>query len=417
MKKYRSIIRKACLSLLLAVFTLLVWLWVSGLSIPLTGEVTLLKYIEILKNAMDINSHDDELLREATFINIAYDKELVPVVDEYGFPKGKMAITDREALYRLLQLANANGAYRQILLDVYLDPMLTTDVDSMLYNLIAQTPRLYIPKHSHMALPDEVLRAKAAYSDYFGINGQNDFMKYPLFIHGESTLALKMYAEATGSECHDGWITASMNGRMMMGSIIPSLRLAALPEYNGDGEKIIYNLTEDILSVGDSLLTNSLLGDKDIIIGDLSESDMHDTFRGMVPGALIHYDTYLDLLHGHHFIRWWYLLLSGLIFWLICHHILWGTNSLHFKNHVVQVIIGWFSYSVLLSMMSILAYLVFSSVFDLFITSIIFTLYRQIFNVIGKYENNIKSLLIHVVGLFKCVCRRLSHCAYKQRNG
>ena len=171
MKKHKEIINKGVLSLLLALFTLLLWLWISGLSIPFTGEVTLLKYIEIFKNVIGINSQDDELLEQSTFINIAYDKELVSIVDEYGFPKGKIAITDRKALYNFLQIANNNGNYKHILLDVYFDPDLKTDIDSLLYNLVSRTPRLYIPKHRNMKLPDEAIIAKASYADYCGFVG------------------------------------------------------------------------------------------------------------------------------------------------------------------------------------------------------------------------------------------------------
>lgn len=400
--QWHKIIINGGWSFALALMTLGLWLWISSFPIPFTGEVSILKYVSYAKELVE--SHSDEevsYLENASFINIAYDKDLVVINDEFGFPKGHYPITDRYALLRFLKLAHQFPSYHQIILDVYFDPSLSTEWDDSLYQLIVTTPRIHIPKHNDAALPSEILSSVVSFSDYYTTSEQNDFMKYPLFSDKEMTLALKMWSDSLKKPCHFGRLMGYTEDRLIIKSIIPSLRIPHLPEYTDNGEKIIFNLTTDILEPNEPYIYESIFNNKDIIIGDLTENDMHNTFRGSMPGPLIHYNTYIDLLHGRHLFSMWFVFVILVSFWILSFDTIYGISfDKYFSrykwlihNKLTRIMSQWISYSAILTIVSILAFLIFNTVFDVFITATIFTLYNQIFSIYKKHGTKIINTL------------------------
>lgn len=380
-----TFLKRGSITIAMALVTLLLWLWISGFSVPLLGETTILKYAEAIKAMITDDDIATYYLDETTFINIAYDKSLVPVNDEYGFPKGNIAITDREKLAQFLKFANINKQYKNILMDVYFDPEITTPTDSVLFSLIASTPRLFIPKHKDALLPDSSILHKAAYSDYQITVSNSDFQKYPLFARGELSLAAEMYQQHTKHKLCEGWITGSDNGRLMLKSMIPALTIGAIPAYNAKGEKVIHNLGEDILATDDEFLLNALLTNKNIIVGDLTEHDLHNTFKGEVSGPILHYDTFLSLCLQKHIISPWFIIILITCFSWMIYQIIYSETLIKVRSSYLRILITWISFSVILSLISLTTYYFFSAVFDVFITSTIFTCYQQIINILKKY--------------------------------
>ena len=120
----------------------------SILSGPSVGQ-----RIEQFKALSDPDNGSD--LDEYIFVNIAYDRQLVPVYDEYGFSKGVIDVTDRKKLDLFLNQLNNNHKY--VLLDVLLSEKYQSEYDSLLITSLLNTERISISRSSTTNLIDERL--------------------------------------------------------------------------------------------------------------------------------------------------------------------------------------------------------------------------------------------------------------------
>jgi hypothetical protein len=87
---------------------------------------------------------EDTLLEDYVLVNIAYDRQLVPIYDEYGFSKGVIDITDREKLVDFLNQLNNN--HRYVLFDVLLSNKYQSENDSLLTASLLATERISISR-------------------------------------------------------------------------------------------------------------------------------------------------------------------------------------------------------------------------------------------------------------------------------
>ena len=220
---------QACLSLSIPTMMLLLLYVMDITDFSTEGEVKLLKYAHMLEIA--IRPEEQAVPDDVLFINISYDKELVPVYDEYGMPMGNIDVTDREKLWKLLCAAERNGSYKYILLDIFFEKGYRTEYDSLLFDKIASMPRIIIPKHRDGELDDSILTAKAAYADYRSDIEESGFIKYPLFIRNEPTLATAMYETCSGHEMKIRRLYATDEKKLIHKSLFPTLELSGIPAY------------------------------------------------------------------------------------------------------------------------------------------------------------------------------------------
>ena len=111
---------------------------------PMAGEYAAQKQIADFKKFLGVQMGNvpDSIL----FINVCYDKELVPYEEE-GMPVGQAPITDRAKLLKLLTAAKEANNYRYIFMDVLFDGKYETPIDSALFATIMSMDRLVIPQH------------------------------------------------------------------------------------------------------------------------------------------------------------------------------------------------------------------------------------------------------------------------------
>ncbi|MDE5632281.1 MAG: hypothetical protein K2I54_05670, partial [Muribaculaceae bacterium] len=153
---------------------------------------------------------DDEIV----CVNVAYDKELTTVRDEFGDSLGSVAITNRSTLLRFLDLAS-NSAYRYIFLDIRFEDGLETENDSALFARIKSMPRLVFSTHRGLEddISDPALRAKSAYADYRH-KRLSGFSRYEFIQDGQESVALRMYRELDGGEIHSCPLGYADKGRL-----------------------------------------------------------------------------------------------------------------------------------------------------------------------------------------------------------
>ncbi len=383
MKINTNKILKYAVTLVLTIITMSIWFVISSSKIGL-GNLTVIKYSDMILSIF--SSEEKAIDNNILLVNVSYDKELAPVYDKYGFPKGNTDITDRSKLTLFLENLQVYNNYKYVLMDIFLTPEFKTASDSALFSTIASIPRIILPKHYGGPQLDSAIVHKAAYADYSTNFLAGDFEKYPLFINGQMSIAAAMYAQNTNNELSLNPILAREDGRLIYRSIIPKFDICPKDDYDSSGNKIIYHLGEDLLSMtNDSTTFRSLIQDKYIVIGDFYDKDIHQTYNGNVAGPLIILNTFFNLLQGSHYVKWWHILILFILFFFMCNSTL-NNNGIVIKNKLFSVILSWISYSTIMTIVCIASYYCFSMVFDIFFISTTFVIYKYVFKWLNLYK-------------------------------
>lgn len=116
---------------------------IDNLPYSFVGDATLGQRFDQVKQF--VSSKDEDIPSDLLLINVAYDRELVDVTDDFGFPKGNIDITNRSKLLELLTRLN-NSHYKYIVLDVSFSNEHKTEQDSALFNLIHKMKRIVVAK-------------------------------------------------------------------------------------------------------------------------------------------------------------------------------------------------------------------------------------------------------------------------------
>lgn len=290
----------------------------------------------------------DTIPDEVVLIEVAYARDQLPAyVTVSPEAIGTNPVTSRHKLLDLLgKLKRANN-YRYVVLDVaFPADVPPTDADSALFHTIADMPRIAIPRLHSVELADSILLPKSNYSEYDYTLLENNFVKYPLIRDGHPSLAQRMYEEITGDSVtiHNS-LLATTHGRIFDGALTlhftswlrpksllpyPDMRNTDEPytiveadfeeiTQASDAEtamdRVIY--LDQIVNYFDDEMITELVNDKIVIIGGLTDGDIHATYAGDLSGALINYNAYKAIEQGQPRISYLYLLATFIVFYLI----------------------------------------------------------------------------------------------------
>lgn len=337
----------------------------------------------------------DVIPDDVVFINIAYDRVLVPVYDEYGLPKGNIDITNRNYLNRFL--SEAEG-YRYILLDVLISKDFQSESDSLFVATIQSKKDISIALSENIELIDSTLLKIAGYTDYSTDILESNFVKYEFSKYNQATMPLKAYRELTGDAGFRSFGPFHFhNGRLSWKSLtlrFPT-KLWIDSRHNDDNsmltEKIILNLGSDILDTG--LDIKALVKDKIVIIGDFTEDDIHDTYIGKVAGPVINLNALEALFRNELEIPWTLVLVLFFTYASMSYIIMrkitfpfvvkivskWNTRSIF-----TRYLISFIGISTLLTGMAITIYMISSCDINILIPSLWFTLLRGLTNTMNE---------------------------------
>ena len=229
-------------------------------------------------------------------INTAYDQTLVPMEDEFGIPVGTIGITDREKLLHLFQALDKERSYDYIFCDIFFDGRFSTPADSALFALLGSMPRLVIPRTGDGPVPYG-LEEKAAISDYTIFKNGDQFLKYKYLRKGGRSVPLKMYHDLCGKDIKRCWPFYCSDGRPCNNSVILPYDCLLDATYSTDGKQQLFYLGTDICSTE---MPADMFKGKIVLVGDFTETDIHDTPAGPMPGIMITYNAYLTLKNGDH---------------------------------------------------------------------------------------------------------------------
>lgn len=336
----------------------------------------------------------DKTTDEFVFVNIAYDRQLVTVLDEFGFPQGNIDITDRDKLRMFL--SQLNDSHKYVLMDVLLSDKYKSESDSALVQTIKDIDRLSISRSSTVELIDTTLSTKAGYTDYSTDIYETNFVKYEFLNNGRATMPYMAYQTINPkSKIHTLGPINWSNWHLYWNSLTLRFPIklwndhTAIEESSGIQEKKILNLGSDILEMGIDI--PSLVKDKIVVIGDFTEDDIHDTYIGKIAGPVININAFEALRNNQLEIPWTLVLFLFSVYTVIGYMTIRqpiSTNKvltkLHLNNSVIRYILSFIGYSFLLTAIGGGIYLMCGIDINIILPSLWFTLLRGYTNTLAK---------------------------------
>ena len=281
-----------------------------------TGEdLNQYAWMEWIKDKCGLSKEIQEK-KDAVFINVAYDKQLVERHDEYGMTVGNVDITDRAKLHSFLETLQKTNTYKYIFMDIRFEKGFDSPIDSALFSQIKNMRNIVIANHEDIKLLDPSLSTKTALNDYRTTIIESNFVRYEYVKHGQISVPLFAYRELTGNNIDKHFLFYTCNHRLCYKSLFINSPVEDWSEFNDQDIKMYYNLGNDLLDNYSDKDIALLTKNKYVVIGDMVE-DMHDTYSGSKPGSVITYYAFLALLNGEHFVRYSLLFFLGLLYFVI----------------------------------------------------------------------------------------------------
>ena len=281
-----------------------------------TGEdLNQYAWMEWIKDKCGLSKEIQEK-KDAVFINVAYDKQLVERHDEYGMTVGNVDITDRAKLHSFLETLQKTNTYKYIFMDIRFEKGFDSPIDSALFSQIKNMRNIVIANHEDIKLLDPSLSTKTALNDYRTTIIESNFVRYEYVKHGQISVPLFAYRELTGNNIDKHFLFYTCDHRLCYKSLFINSPVEDWSEFNDQDIKMYYNLGNDLLDNYSDKDIALLTKNKYVVIGDMVE-DMHDTYSGSKPGSVITYYAFLALLNGEHFVRYSLLFFLGLLYFVI----------------------------------------------------------------------------------------------------
>lgn len=415
-KRRKRIFSSLGLSLLILTFSYIF----SNSYYSITGESTILKYISITQDFLGINKYNNkEDLDKFTFINVGFDKQLVDSIKIDEEFVGNKAITDRKKLYLFLKQIK-NTKYNYIVVDVDLTTKYKTDYNDSLYHLIAQMPRIAIASDYYDRKNiDKRVRNKSFWVFYNTTIFNTDLFKIPLIYNDTSSIAYKVYfdiekkknssfkgIQKIGFAYFDGWSLSKK-------TIYPKMYIRDTHALNEQAYESVMDAPDNIYShLGSDVLdyyfssdqlkkeyAKRLFDNKIILIGSFEDKDdSHLSYRGAISGTLVIANTILSLQNKLHHFSLWSILFLFLFFCYISYNILFGTNA-NFEisdmlfNHTITkkfmpFAFIWTYYTLVISIICGLLFIIFSEVHDILFTSTFLTFINVVVSIFRDFFSN-----------------------------
>ncbi len=338
---------------------------------PVLDDVDSLAFIELMSERV-AHQTDDSVL----YLNVAYDKQLVPVFDDFGDTMGSAVITDRAVLRHLLEVAE-NADYRFLVLDVRFDDGMYTDSDSALWAVMARLPRFAYSAHSDdgNAADSSTLHA-ASISDY-GATLSTGFTRWQYLQPAGESMPLTIYRSIDGGDIRRHGCFYTDRGRLCRNTLfIPLPSDVLLPE-RADGQVRYPLLGSQVMRWNSDDELTGMMRDRIVVVGDC-DGDTHDTYIGSVPGPVLISCAYDQLRQGAHLLNWWFVSFIFIVYGLICYRVLsasplWERFGWVRRHPALGTLLSFFGWEFLLTLLSIAMYLIMAESFITFLPAVTFT--------------------------------------------
>lgn len=378
--------KKAIVISLCNVIVLLLLTYLFNNQSIFTGEdLNQYAWMEWIKDKMGLSKEIGEK-KDAIFVNVAYDKQLIDRHDEYGMTVGNVDITDRAKLCSFLKTLKKTNAYKFIFMDIRFEKGFDSPDDSALFAQIKSMRDIVVANHADIKLLDPSLEIKTALNDYRTTIIESNFIRYEYLKDDWISVPLYAYRELTGNTIDRHFLFYTSNHKLCYKSLFINSPIEDWSEFNENQNKMYYNLGNDLLenySENDiALLTKG----KYVVIGDMVE-DLHDTYSGSKPGSAITFYAFIALMNGEHFVRYGLLFFLGLIYFMVSLS-LFESNSIieripyikNSKSKFIHFCASLIEYSFLLLIVMVALNLLFGIATSIMLPSIYFAIQKTYIN-------------------------------------
>ena len=315
--------KRLLLSIGLAIGSILLSYLVMNIPYPLFDSWGTLAFAEFISG----NRHSVPFPEDSVFcINTAFDKQLAEATTPEGFKRGTLDVTDRAKLIRLLKIARQSD-YRYIFLDIRFPAGLKTENDEELFSLLRDMPRLLISQHRSRvySIADSTLLDKAALADY-GMTAFTGFTRYQYLQKGDESVALRMYRDMDhGDICRHGPFYVSENRLCRNAQYIRIPRRILEREMGNHLMRYPY-LGAQLLSWNTEEELVQMMNGRILLVGDFDQ-DLHSTYVGDVPGAMLSFLAWWELHTGKHTLSTVFLLLLIGSYIILCWLLLYSHRN------------------------------------------------------------------------------------------
>lgn len=385
-----------------AFFLLALSYFVDSTPYPIGGEVIVGQWMERLRKLT--NKDTDNVPDSICIVNVAFDKTLVDYnarlfsndYDSPTLPAGKITATDRGKLFEFLNIADSLKNYKYILLDVRFEDDIETDsISAKLFSLIGRMDNIVFAIHENGRIADGVPLEKAAFGDYHTSFLVTDVVKYPLLKYSRfnscdiPSIPAKMYSELNHQEFSTNGLVTFCGDKLCRRCIYPSfpVRITSWAKQSEETNLPIlqyYNLGEDLINTPNNRqVISDIINDRIIVLGDFID-DIHDTYIGPQPGALINLNAYISLCKLEHFVNVWGIVFQFILFFIITWLIMMKKTIIDFfpilkkpSLGLLRFILSFVSYTFILTIAATIIYVTFNSIFSIALPSLYFTVFQS----------------------------------------
>lgn len=323
-------------------------------------EGELLQFGPILKKLV-FNIEEKPPAKELMFINVSNDNQLVDFFDGEIF--GNEAITDRSKLATFLNMLSETNNHKAVFLDIRFD--LPSEHDELLQEAIDKTEGLIVSNHLTEGVPNPmVINATYGISDYPVVGGS--FFKFQ-YIYQDTikTVPLLMDEMINNKSYRMGKYFLREGNKSYFNTFLSDLLVRPYDLFDREDKYWYADLGN--LTALDSDYLREITNDRIIILGDFTKYDTHETLLGTMPGPLILVNAYYTLSRGLNRLNWYSLAYIFVCYFVISLIIFIPGDPLEFwlakisgSSKIASALAGFFSYFLLLILMVLTTYLIFS---------------------------------------------------------
>lgn len=328
-------------------------------------------------------------------INTSYDLQLIDRLDDFGFPVGQRAITDREKLTQLLNaISTSKNPPKYIICDIhFLD---STEFDTGLDSALHQFDNLIISYHMNdfEEIEYPIFEVNMGLSDYVIGSIFDGVYKYQLMHHDSLKLTpLKIFEHLSNSQSKAKGPFVKIGDRWTPNNFIMNYRLLQKDVENQEAGFNPVNMGE-LLFLEDADIQD-FVSDKIVVIGDFFENDMHETLFEITSGPLILLNSLLTIQSGDTYVNFWFFLLLVVSYIYFSYMVFVEGDYMESRItkyfgavKIAKTLAGFMSYLLLLTILSCITFFVFNIHLNVFFLAITFYLMDKIVGfVYSKVKN------------------------------
>lgn len=313
-------------------------------------------------------------LREApqserfALINTSYDLKLIDRYDEFGFPVGNQAITDREKLASLLEVMAAADAPPDF---VFIDILFANEseddpaLESALENFSKHILSYHLDDNNEPLLP-VFSNANIGLSDYVIGNIFDGVYKYQLMYLDNLKLSpLKIYEQLYQKEAVRIGPIIKIGDFYTLNNFIINYRVLQKDIEDQEAGFNPINLGE-LLLLPDEDIQDYLKG-KIVVVGDFRENDFHETIFEETAGPLILVNVLLSLEERDTYVNVLFFLLLTIGYLYLSYMALTNKDVIEeairrrYSNMLLlKYLAGFASYLFILTVLSLLTFFIFN---------------------------------------------------------